>query len=162
MIDQQQVRQIVRDEINSINNNAQFGVVPTPAHSHTGVDSAPIDGGNLVGAVLARLASIGTTATPTPPGQGVDLFDIYALSGSASFQAPNGKPVNGSLLRIRVTSSNAATARALTFATGAGGYIANSPALPTATTTGKTTNLGFEFDTSNSVNKWRLIWSANS
>lgn len=161
-LNENMVRKIVQDEISKNAFRAQFSVGPVPYHAHTGVDSPQISGANLSDSILARTASYLATANPQPPAREIDLFDITAQNATAAFQPPIGDAINGALLRIRITSSNVATARALTWSTATGGYIAGSPALPSATTTGLTSNLGFEFDASNSVNKWRLLWSANS
>lgn len=161
-----QVSKMIKDALNERENYNAFNVTLIPAHAHTGVDSQQIDGANLAGTILARTlsyTSTGTTSTGTaftPPANGIDLFDVTSLGATGTFNAPYGQPVNGALLRIRITSSDASVPRALVWS--ATGYISNSPTLPTLMTTGKTTSLGFEYDTSNSVNKWRLIWSANS
>lgn len=155
-------RGIAQETIDTYFHDSQFQVGPIPYHLHTGIDSPQISGNSLLGPVMARTAVFTATATPTPPGQGVDLFSITGATGALSFQPPSGQPVNGSLLRIRITSSNAATARALTWSSATGGYIANSPALPSTTTTGKTSTVCFEYDAGNAANKWRLILSANS
>lgn len=156
--------------------NAKFQVVPIPAHQHTGVDSSKIDSSdilNLNPPSILRVFSTtstgnwatGSTAvqnTFIPNASQVDLFDVSSATGAVTFSNPVGSPTNGQILRIRVTSSNSATARSLTFSSSTGGYIANSPALPSATTTGKTTMLGFQYDTTGSLNKWRLFESANA
>lgn len=158
----QEVETIVKQAIDKAAYDAQFRVGPIPYHAHTGVDSPRIRGDDLSDDVLARTASHTSTGNPMPPANSLDLFDITAATGAIAFQVPIGNAIDGALLRIRITSSNAATARAITWSTATGGYISNSPALPSATTTGKTSNLGFEYDASNSANKWRLLWSANS
>lgn len=161
-MDESQVRKIATEMIEKDKYDSQFRVGPIAYHAHTGIDAQQVDGKDLANAVLARVISISSTGNPAPPANSTDLFEITAATGAIAFQSPYGKAFNGSLLRIRITSSNSATARALTWSSATGGYIANSPALPSATTTGKTSTLGFEFDAGNSVNKWRLLWSANS
>lgn len=170
------VQRMIDGAIQKYAADSKFEVVPIPAHQHTGVDSNRIDAStitNLNVPFISRVFSTtstgnwatGSTAvvnTFIPNANMVDLFDVSSATGAVTFSNPVGSPANGQILRIRVTSSNAATARSLTFSSSTGGYIANSPALPSATTTGKTTDLGFQYDTTGSLNKWRLLWSANS
>ncbi len=161
-MDEEQVRQIVQEEIKSKAFDAQFNVVPIPAHSHNGVDSTQIDGSNITNGIPPRVLSLTTTGSATPNVGAIDLFDVMGATGAIAFNNPIGRVVNGQILKIRITSSNVATARSLTFSNSTGGYISNSPTLPSATTTGKTSDLAFQYDTNASLNKWRLIYSANS
>ncbi len=174
--DVQLVQQMIQQSIKQSASDSKFSVVDIPAHQHTGVDSNRVSALNLTDLNLPNIlrvfstTSTGNFATGTtgplnvfaPNANMVDLFDVNSATGAVTFNNPVGDPKNGQVLNIRVTSSNSATARSLTFSNSTGGYIAVSPALPSATTTGQATMLGFMFDTTNSLNKWRLFYSASA
>lgn len=169
-LDELQVRKIAQDEAQRVYDkehqkygyNEQFRVVPIPYHAHTGVDSAQISHANIIGVGNPRVSSTNSTATPTPNADQTDIFNITAQTVTAAFQNPIGSPANGQFMWLRITSSATGTPRVLTFTSSTGGYIANSPALPSSTTTGKTSILGFQYDTNGALNKWRLTVSANA
>ena len=103
-----------------------------------------------------RVASTTTSGAPSPDASSTDLFKLTAQTVTAGFLPPSGTPVDGQRLTIQVVSSNSATARPMTWSSGAGGYQSTSPALPSTTTTGKVSNLDFQYVTSNNLNKWLL------
>jgi hypothetical protein len=53
-----------------------------------------------------------------------------------------------------------AGARALTWASGTGGYVPGGVALPTTTVVSKYLHIGFMYVTANTLNKWLCIASA--
>lgn len=96
-----------------------------------------------------------STGTITPNSTLTDLFAITALAVTGAFQAPSGTADDGDSMVFRIKDNG--TARALTWATGAGGYVAGGSELPSTTVTGKYLHLGFQYVTSNSLNKWMLL-----
>lgn len=115
------------------------------------------------GVQLPTVASTSSSANPAPAvsASGYDLFELTAQTATATFVAPSGSPSDGSCLTILVVSSNAATARAMAWATGAGGYLGNSPVLPASTTTGKVSLISFQYVTANALNKWVILSATN-
>lgn len=104
--------------------------------------------------IVKRVVSTGSSGTITPNADTTDIFVLTNLSTTGAFQAPSGTPVDGQFLKVRLYSG---TAQALSFATGAGGYVEHGIELPTSTPTGKYVHIGFEYVTSNSLNKWAGI-----
>ena len=80
---------------------------------------------------------------------------MTALAEAATFGAPTGTPVNGQKLIIRIKDN--ATARTLAWNAV---YVAGGVALPTTTVLSKILNLGFIYNTANTLNKWQLVASA--
>lgn len=174
--DLQQVQQIVDQSIQRYTSDSRFNVVSIPAHQHTGVDSNKVDASSITNLNIPNIGRIfsttstgnwatGSTAvqnTFVPNANMIDVFDVSSATGAVTFSNPVGSPANGQILRVRVTSSNSATARALTWSSSTGGYASANSALPSATTTGQTLDVGFQYDTTNSLNKWRLIYSVAS
>jgi hypothetical protein len=94
-----------------------------------------------------------SNATPTPDADTTDLYYLTALAEAATFGAPTGTPANGQKLLIRILDN--ATARALAWNSGAGGYIARGVALPTTTVLSKYLYVGLIY---NSVaGKWDCV-----
>jgi hypothetical protein len=94
-----------------------------------------------------------SNATPTPNADTTDLYYLTALAEAATFGAPTGTPGNGQKLLIRILDN--ATARALAWNSGAGGYIARGVALPTTTVLSKYLYVGLIY---NSVaSKWDCV-----
>lgn len=52
-----------------------------------------------------RIASISSSATPSPNCDTTDLFVITALAESAAIAAPTGTPVNGQRLLFRISDN---------------------------------------------------------
>lgn len=97
-----------------------------------------------------------SSATPAPAGN-TNVFELSAQTATAAFAPSGGTPGNGQPLRVIVTSSNAATARAISWSSATGGYTGNATALPLATTTGKTTIVDFVYTSTNAPAFWRVI-----
>ena len=102
--------------------------------------------------IIPRVTAVTSSATPTPNANTQDIYSLTALATAAAFVTPSGSPVNGQKLIIRIKDNG--TARALSFDPG---YVAGGVALPTTTVVNKIMELGFEYNTDNSLNKWRLI-----
>lgn len=110
---------------------------------------------NVVEAKLA-VASTTSSATPTPARSSQrNLFELNAQAATAAFQPPSGTASDGDSLILRIKDNG--TARALTFSSATGGYAEGGFDLPSVTTTGKYLHLGFQYVTSNSLNKWMLL-----
>lgn len=106
--------------------------------------------------VTEEMTSTASSATPTPTGGSLrNAFDVTALATAAAFQAPSGTPAHRNKLWITIKDDG--TARALTWDSV---YVAGGVALPTTTVLGKILNLGFIYNTNNSLNKWQLVASA--
>lgn len=105
--------------------------------------------------ITKRVASTTSTAAPTPASDSYDVFKLTAQAATAAFVAPSGTPTDSQALIMRIKDSG--TARALTWASGTGGYVAHGVDLPSATVTGKYLHLAFMYVTDNSLNKWGLV-----
>lgn len=104
-------------------------------------------------AVVPRANGTTSSATPTPNSDTTDMYYLTAQAEAAAFGAPTGTPVNGQKLLIRILDNG--TVRALSWNSGAGGYIARGQALPTTTVAGKYLYVGFVY---NSVaSKWDCV-----
>lgn len=99
-----------------------------------------------------RVQAITSSATPTPACGITDLYDVTALAAAATFGAPTGTALNGQYLTIRIKDN--ATARALSWNAA---YVAGGTALPSTTVLSKITEILFQYDTANGLNKWRCI-----
>lgn len=162
MIDENQVKRIVGRALDDRENLNAFSVSLIPYHAHTGIDSPPIDYINLLNQGLPKVTSIVSATAITPNVASENLINITALAVTGAFKNPLGNPVNGQKLELRITSSNTATARDISFTSATGGYVGASPALPSSTVTGQTMMLGFMYDTNGGVNKWRLWYSSSA
>lgn len=91
-----------------------------------------------------RAVGEASNATPTPNADTTDLYYLSALAEAASFGAPTGTPVEGQKLIVRILDD--ATARALAWDAGAGGYIARGTALPATTILSKHLYVGFIYN----------------
>lgn len=108
-------------------------------------------------AIQKRVASTTSSATPAPNADTTDVFDLTAQAATAAFAVPTGTPVDSQTLIVRIKDN--ATARAITWASATGGYVAGGVALPSATVTGKYLHVGLMYVTSNSLNKWMCLSS---
>lgn len=100
--------------------------------------------------IVPRVATIASSATPTPNAETTDLFVITALGAAAVFGAPTGTPAEGQAMFMRVKDNG--TARALSFNAI---YRPIGITLPTTTVLGKTMYLGMVY---NSVDtKWDVL-----
>lgn len=77
-----------------------------------------------------------TSSAAPAPSAITNFFELSAQTATAAFGVPT-TPGNGRSLRVIITSSNSATARAITWNTATGGYTGNATPLPSANTTGK-------------------------
>ena len=87
-----------------------------------------------------RVSVVDDVSQATP---NVDFRDMYAytgLLGPITIEAPQGTPVNGQKLTIRIKDNG--TARAITWTTTSGGYRAVGPTLPTTTVISKVVYIG--------------------
>lgn len=107
--------------------------------------------------ITKRVVSTTSTGTITPNSDSTDVLDITAQAVTGAFQAPSGTPTDSQPLIFRIKDNG--TARALTWASGTGGYVAGGTSLPSTTVTGKYLHVGFMYVTSNSLNKWMCIAS---
>lgn len=97
--------------------------------------------------------SITSASTITPNCDVDDLVDITALAVAPTIANPIGTPINGQILRIRVKDNG--TARAIAW--GSAYVEGTGVALLAATVVNKISNLEFQFNTANSLNKWQQI-----
>jgi len=100
-----------------------------------------------------RAVGEASNATPTPDADTTDLYYLSALAEAAAFDVPTGSPVDGQKLIIRIIDDS--TPRVLSWAAGAGGYIAHGQALPLITVASKHLYVGLIFSTT--VGKWGCI-----
>jgi len=101
--------------------------------------------------ITQRVATVASSATPTPAGDTTDLYTITALAEAATFGAPTGTPTEGQKLMIRIKDNG--TARVLGWNAI---YRASSDlALPTTTILSKTMYVGFVYN--NTDSKFDLV-----
>ena len=101
-------------------------------------------------AIVAKVASIESSATPTPTGNTCSTFCITALAAAAELQTPSGTPVNGQKLIIRIKDNG--SPRALTYSAG---YRAIGVTLPATTVAGKEVYLGCIYNSASSI--WEVV-----
>jgi hypothetical protein len=99
-----------------------------------------------------RVQSVTDAATVTPAADTNDAVDVTALAQGVTFANPSGSPVNFQKIIIRVKDNG--TARSIAWGTN---YTAGGIPLPSTTVISKILNLGFIYNTANSLNKWQLI-----
>ncbi len=63
MIDENDVRQIVQDEMFKTNTKNQYGVSPIPVHTHNGTDSVQVDFNSLINSSLYAVVATYTLST---------------------------------------------------------------------------------------------------
>lgn len=111
----------------------------------TGVDTgAYINQGRMTG----RVSTVASSATPTLNTDNTDLFTITALATAITSMTTNlsGTPTGKQMLMIRIKDDG--TARAITWGASFASRIAT---LPTTTTLGKYTYVGFIWNSTASV-----------
>jgi hypothetical protein len=86
------------------------------------------------------------------------MFQMTAQAATAAFGVPSGIPVVGQKLMVNIIDNG--TARAITWSSATGGFVAAGVSLPSTTVTGKYLTVGFMYNTANSLNKWQCIASA--
>lgn len=133
--------------------------------SNTGTVTLPTATDTLVGRattdtitnkrITSRVQSVSDAATITPNADSDDCVDITAIAQAFTIANPSGTPTNFQKLIIRIKDNG--TARAITFGSG---YVAGGTSLPTTTILSKILNLGFIYNTANSLNKWQLVASS--
>jgi hypothetical protein len=100
-----------------------------------------------------RVSVVDDVSQATP---NVDFRDMYAytgLLGPITIEAPQGTPVNGQKLTIRIKDNG--TARAITWTTTSGGYRAVGPTLPTTTVISKVVYIGAIYNSAD--NFWDVV-----
>lgn len=146
--------------VNCLNNEEYFnqwadliGEVQTVADdAQTAADEAADS------ALVANSITSASSITPVRASQR-SLYEINALAATGAFQIPTGTAKDGDTLIIRIKDDG--TPRSLSFVTGGtGGYVAGGVDLPSTTVTSKYLHLGFQYVTSNSLNKWMLLASS--
>jgi hypothetical protein len=133
--------------------------------SNTGTVTLPTTTDTLVGKattdtltnkrITSRVQSVSDAATITPDADANDCVDITAIAQAFTIANPTGTPTNFQKLIIRIKDNG--TARAITFGSS---YVAGGTSLPTTTVLSKILNLGFIYNTANSLNKWQLVASS--
>jgi hypothetical protein len=94
------------------------------------------------GSILRRVSSVTSSSTPTPSSATDDLYAITALAVAPTIGAPTGTPLDGQGLLFRIKDNG--TARALAW--NAVFRPSTDLPLPTSTTTGKWTYIGFIYN----------------
>jgi hypothetical protein len=106
-------------------------------------------------ALIPRVTSVASSATPTPNADTTDLYDLTAQAAAAAFAAPTGTPHNAQRLTIRIKDNG--TARALTWDAV---YVAGGVAIPSTTVLSKILTLEWIYNTANALNAWQLVAAA--
>ena len=88
-----------------------------------------------------RIDAYSTATTITPNIDAFDFISINAAASAIAFVNPTGTPVDGQRLIIRILDNG--SARGLSWGTA---YASGGIPLPTSTTAGKRTHLGFIYD----------------
>lgn len=133
--------------------------------SNTGTLTLPTSTDTLVGKattdtltnkrITKRVQSVSDAATITPNADSDDAVDITAIAQAFTIANPSGTPTNFQTLLIRIKDNG--TARAITWGSG---YVAGGVSLPSTTILSKILNLGFIYNTANSLNKFQLVASS--
>jgi len=97
-----------------------------------------------------RVASITSSATPTPDISAGDQFNVTALAEAATVAAPTGTPLDGNGILIRIKDNG--TARTLAWNSI---YREGVATLPTTTVIGKTTYIGCKYNAADT--KWDVL-----
>jgi hypothetical protein len=121
------------------------------AELRAGGKTLKIDANGVQAPVTPRIATVTSSATPTPDVDASDVYAVSALAVPATFGAPTGTPVDMQRLLIRINDNG--TSRALSW--NAAYRACASLALPTATEAGKTMYLGFLWNADDS--KWDFL-----
>lgn len=133
--------------------------------SNTGTLTLPTSTDTLVGKattdtltnkrITKRVQSVSDASTVTPNADNDDAVDITAIAQAFTIASPSGTPTNFQTLLIRIKDNG--TARAITWGAG---YVAGGVSLPSTTVLSKILNLGFIYNTANSLNKWQCVASS--
>lgn len=119
----------------------------------TVVGSGQIAGTLTSKRINPRVQSVSSASTITPNADTDDIVDITALAIAPTIANPTGTPVNGQILRIRVKDNG--TPRAFTW--GSAYVEGTGTALFATTVTSKISNITFQYNTANALNKWQQI-----
>ncbi len=101
-------------------------------------------------AILTRVGTTASSATPTPNADTDDEFTVTALAVGATFGAPSGTPTSGQPLIIRIKDNGSAQTLAWNAI-----YRAIGVTLPTTTVISKTLYLGMIYNSADS--KWDVL-----
>lgn len=99
---------------------------------------------------VPRVASIASSATPTPNADTTDELVITALATGMTLEAPTGTPNDGQNLIIRIKDNGSAQTIAYDAI-----YRVIGVTLPTTTVSGKTIYLGMKFNAADDV--WDVL-----
>jgi len=105
---------------------------------------------SVVGALIAGVGSVSSSATITPTAATASQYNVTALAVPATIAAPSGTPVNGQKLILRLKDNG--TARALTWNAI---YRVIGTTLPTTTVANKTTYVGCIYNSADTV--WDVV-----
>ena len=100
--------------------------------------------------IVPRVATIASSATPTPDADTTDLYAVTALATGATLGAPTGTPIHGQKLTIRILDNGSAQTLAYNAI-----YRAFGTALPTTTTISKTLYLGCIYNSADAT--WDVV-----
>jgi len=116
--------------------HADSSDVSSVAHLARNADSLGGSAASAYRRLAPRTCDTASTATPTPNCDSIDQYNLTALAADATYGAPTGTPHDGQRLLITIVDDG--TARALTWASGAGGYQTGNErvVLPTTTLVG--------------------------
>ena len=99
------------------------------------------------------VAAGSTSGNLTPNGDTTDVFNAFNLSGSITFLAPSGTPVDGQRLVLRFKDNGGA--QGITWTTSSGAYRAIGVTLPATTTAGKVTYVGCIYNSTDTF--WDVV-----
>lgn len=105
--------------------------------------------------IVPNVTAITSSSTPTPNCDTTTDYDVTALAVGATFGAPTGTPVNKQKIIITIKDNGSAQTLAWNAV-----YVDGGPGLPSTTIAGKILQLGFRYNTANSLNKWMLVAKA--
>jgi hypothetical protein len=107
-------------------------------------------------AIMRVVTNVVSSPTPTPTvgSSGASVqYNINSLAVDAAFGVPTGTPIDGQILVIRIL--DAGVGKNLTWASGAGGYIARGATPPATSGTGKYQYVHFGFNAN--ATRWDCV-----
>jgi len=138
------------DDLNSISDEIEAIETELGANPRGSAASVAARIAAAESAIIAKVVSIESSATPEPNADNCSTFCITALEEAAELQTPAGTPTNGQKLIIRIKDDG--TPRALTYSAG---YRAIGITLPATTTASKETYLGCIYNSASA--KWEVV-----